>query len=253
VAGAFTGKIDDSRASLKGNLVFGPWHDTEVFLNAGSGFHSNDARVVIQNPTVQTLPKASAYEVGLRTRPVPHRVDLRVSLWVLDLTSELVFNADDATFDAKGATRRYGTEFSAFVRLGDAVSLLSDWTWSHAQFRGTGEAVPLAPVLTSRTDIIIRWRRTLESNLELRYLGDRPATGDRRVTAKGYIVIDWTTRYRYRRLGFFAAIENVFNAQWREAQFFFESQLRNEAAPAADIHFTPGVPRTFLLGVSLYF
>ena len=59
--------------------------------------------------------------------------------------------------------------------------------------------------------------------------------------------------YRYKQVGFFVSIENLFDAQWREAQFFFASQLRTEAAPVNDIHFTPGVPRTFLLGMSLYF
>ena len=76
---------------------------------------------------------------------------------------------------------------------------------------------------------------------------------DRSATAKGYTVFDWTTHYWYKQIAAFVSIENLFNTQWREAQFFFPSQLRTEAAPVGDIHFTPGVPRTFLLGVSLYF
>jgi len=250
--GALTGKVDDARPSLKGNLVFGPWLHTELFLNAGSGFHSNDARVVIQNPTAPTLPKASAYEVGVRTQQFK-RLDVRVSLWLLDLTSELVFNGDDAMFEARGATRRYGTEVTARLKLTDVLLLVTDWTLTHAEFRGTGEAVPLAPTVTNRTELILRLPWGFESNLEMRYLGDRPAVEDRSVSAKGYLVFDWTTRYRYKSFGFFLSIENILNAQWREAQFFFSSQLRGEPAPVADIHFTPGVPRTFLLGGSLYF
>ena len=249
---AVTGKVDDARPSLKGNLIFGPWAGTEFFLNAGSGFHSNDARAVVRNLTAQTLPKATGYEVGVRTQQF-QRLDLRVSLWLLDLTSELVFNGDDATFEPKGATRRYGTEVSARLKLTDWLLLVSDWTVTHAEFRGTGEAVPLAPELTIRSDLILRLAGGLESNLEMRYLGDRPAIEDRSATAKGYTVFDWTTRYRYKQIAAFVSIENLFNAQWREAQFFFQSQLRTEAAPVGDIHFTPGVPRTFLLGLSLYF
>ena len=113
--------------------------------------------------------------------------------------------------------------------------------------------MPLAPELTIRADLIARLPGGLESNLEMRYLGDRPAIEDRSATAKGYTVFDWTTRYRYKQVAAFVSIENLFNAQWREAQFFFPSQLRTEAAPVGDIHFTPGVPRTFLLGVSVYF
>jgi len=250
--GAVTGKVDDARPSLKGNLILGPWADTHFFLNAGSGFHSNDARAVIMNPAAQTLPKVSGYELGMRTKAVP-RLDLRASLWLLDLTSELVFVGDEGMTQARGATRRYGSEVSARLTLSDRLLLVSDWTLTHAEFRGTGEAVPIAPELTVRTDLIARLPGGLESNLEMRYLGDRPAVEDRSATAKGYTVFDWTTRYRYKQVAAFVSIENLFDAQWREAQFFFASQLRTEAAPVDDIHFTPGVPRTFLLGMTYYF
>ncbi len=39
-----SGKASDSIASPKFSLVLGPWSKTEFFFNAGSGFHSNDAR-----------------------------------------------------------------------------------------------------------------------------------------------------------------------------------------------------------------
>ncbi len=47
--GSATGKVHDARPSFKGNLIFGPWAGTELFLNAGTGFHSNDARAVVTN------------------------------------------------------------------------------------------------------------------------------------------------------------------------------------------------------------
>src|SRR5207245_10034562 len=93
--GAVTGKVDDSRPSVKGNLIVGPWAGTEFFLNAGSGFHSNDARAVVRNATAQTIPTATDYEAGVRTQQF-QRLDLRDSLWLLDLTSELVFNVHGA-------------------------------------------------------------------------------------------------------------------------------------------------------------
>ena len=256
--GAVSGTVDEARPSLKGNLILGPWLDTEVFLNAGSGFHSNDARAVVTNTTAQTLPQATGYEVGVRSKRI-QRLDLRVSLWLLDLTSELRFVGDAGTTEARGATRRYGTEVSARLTLTDWLLLVSEWTWTHAEFRGTGEAVPLAPEVTLRTDLIARLPGGLESNLELRYLGDRPAIEDRSATAKGSTIVDWTMRYRFQHEGkrtalvAFASIENLFDARGREAQFFFASRLQHEPSPVNDIHFTPGTPRTFLLGMSWYF
>lgn len=93
-----SGKAAAMITTTKGNLILGPWFGTEFFLNGGTGFHSNDARAVVSNPNIQPLARATGYEVGLRTRQWD-RVELLVALWTLDLSSELVFNGDDATTD----------------------------------------------------------------------------------------------------------------------------------------------------------
>jgi hypothetical protein len=62
------GVTDAVIASTKGNLILGPWFGAEFFLNVGTGFHSNDARAIVSNPNAQTLPRATGYEVGLRTK-----------------------------------------------------------------------------------------------------------------------------------------------------------------------------------------
>jgi hypothetical protein len=36
-------------ASPKGNLIFGPWQNTEYYLSVGQGFHSNDLRGALRN------------------------------------------------------------------------------------------------------------------------------------------------------------------------------------------------------------
>ena len=41
---ANSGSAHDSITSPKASLVFGPWAETEFFVNAGRGFHENDAR-----------------------------------------------------------------------------------------------------------------------------------------------------------------------------------------------------------------
>lgn len=45
------GTASQGRVSPKLSLVFGPWHKTEFFVDAGNGFHSNDARGMITAPT----------------------------------------------------------------------------------------------------------------------------------------------------------------------------------------------------------
>ncbi len=49
-----SGSETDALVSPKFGIVLGPWSDTELYLNAGTGFHSNDAR-----GTVTTLDPVS--------------------------------------------------------------------------------------------------------------------------------------------------------------------------------------------------
>ncbi len=88
----------------------------------------------------------------------------------------------------------------------------------------------------------------------MRYLGDRPANGERTAIAQGYTVFNSTTRYRYKNLEAFLSIENLTNTKWREAQFSFTSRLPGEPVEGVDdIHFTPGNPRSFMGGLAVRF
>jgi hypothetical protein len=73
--------------SPKFSVVLGPFARTEVFINAGEGFHGNDARgvAITESPAdgsaLQSLPflvKTRGAEIGLRTKTVP-KLDSSVS------------------------------------------------------------------------------------------------------------------------------------------------------------------------------
>ena len=80
--------------SPKGGVTFGPWGATEFYVNAGEGFHSNDARGVMAtrdvtgNPITPVTPlvKAKGAELGLRTVVLPH---LQTTAGGLDTASRL--------------------------------------------------------------------------------------------------------------------------------------------------------------------
>jgi outer membrane receptor protein involved in Fe transport len=126
--------------------------------------------------------------------------------------------------------------------------------------------------------------RGLRAGLRFRYLADRPAfdetsveyqtlnpTDPRRVNTEGYIVFDLYAAYRYRWLEAGFAIQNLFDARWREAQFGNHSCTKDEVSnPAnpnfavcgvtvatrtgvADVHFTPGVPFNLQLTLKAFF
>jgi hypothetical protein len=88
--------------------------------------------------------------------------------------------------------------------------------------------------------------------------GRRPADVNRTAYAQPFTVFDWVNRYRLPvkvergRLEAFFTIQNLFDVDWRQAQFFYESQLRGQPA-VTDIHFVPGTPRNIMGGVAWYF
>ena len=246
------GSVTKARPNVKANLVLGPWFQTEFFANFGTGFHSNDARSVMADRTETALPTARGYEFGVRSKVIP-RTELSLTYWVLDLASELVFVGDEGTTEPRGPSHREGIEFATRVQILEWLTFSGDMTASRAEF-DTGAAVALAPRLTARADLTARLPWGLASSFGMRYLGDRYADEDRHQTARGYLLFDFTARYRYKWLEAFLSIENLTNTEYREAQFFFTSRLAGEPATGVpDIHYTPGNPRSFLGGLAVRF
>jgi outer membrane receptor protein involved in Fe transport len=203
-------------------------------------------------PSLPALPTARGYEFGVKTSAIP-RVELSVTYWVLDLASELVFSGDAGTTEARGSSHREGWEFVTRIRLLDWLTFSGDVTTSHAVF-DDGQAVPLAPRVTARADLTARLPFGLDTSATMRHLSDRFADEARQQTARGYTVLDLAARYRSRLIEPFVSIENVTNADWREAQFAFASRLPGEPAGGVqDVHFTPGTPRTVLGGIAVRF
>ncbi len=253
--GNLSGHQTKARPDVKANLILGPWFETELFANFGTGFHSNDARAVLANPKLDALPTATAYEFGFRTKILP-RTEIFATYWFLNLSSELVFNGDDGTTSAEGPTHREGLEFGTKIRLLDWLTFTGDFTYTtHAEFvRPVPAPIPLAPIWTARWDLTARLPGGFSTSLEMRYVGDRPADEERLQTARGYTLFNWTGRYRYKNFEAFLSIENLANTEWRESQFAFNSRLGGEPAEGVnDIHFTPGNPRTFLGGLAFHF
>ncbi len=133
------GSESDWVPSIKGNLIFGPWGQTEYFVNAGTGFHSNDARDVIPASDAETLPMAAAYELGVRHQP-SEQLDLFTAFYLMNLESELVFVGDAGTMEARGRTRRWGGEVGARWQPIDWLGLSGDLTAGKAIFAATGAA-----------------------------------------------------------------------------------------------------------------
>jgi outer membrane receptor protein involved in Fe transport len=246
------GKAVKAIPSVKASLALGPWHQTELFANFGTGFHSNDARAVILDPTLDALARAEGYEFGIRTRPFP-RLQLALTYWALNLWSELAFVGDEGTTEALGPNRRLGGEFSARVELLDWLTFNGNFTITRANF-DNGDTVPLSPRTTAYADLTARFPWGLSASLAVNYVGPRFLTEDRSVSGDGYTLLNFVARYRYKFLEAFLNLNNLLNQKYDEVQFFYTSRLRGEPVEGvADVHFTPGAPFSVFGGLAVRF
>lgn len=253
-----SGSVDATIMTTKGNLILGPWAGTEIFLNAGTGFHSNDARAVVNSANIQALPKATGYEVGFRTRQWD-RLEVSASFWLLDLTSELVYQGNLGTTQILGATRRYGTDLGSRLQLLDWLSLSGTVTLNSAEFRETGNPIPQAPTLTGRGELTARFPVGLSASLEMLHLGARPLTQDRSINAQAWTIFNVVARYRPQSKGWwqymegFLSVQNLMDVSWRQTQLAYETKLATDAAPVNGLQFTPGGPRTVTAGLAWHY
>lgn len=233
----------------KFNLIYSPVNRVQIFLNAGSGFHSNDARSVVQQSNNHSLPNAPGAEIGTILQ-VNDRFITTAAFWWLELENELVYIGDEGTTENKGASRRTGIDLSMRYQLTQWLYADVDLNIARNRFIkkllaeevSSEYYIPLAPSITSTGGLTARFKNGFETTLRYRYLADRPANETNTIKANGYNVFDFTANYFVKRYKVGLQIENLSNTEWNEAQFNTESRLANEITPVEELHFTPGTP-----------
>ena len=129
VNAANSGTASKVLPSPKLSLIFGPWSNTEFYLQGGFSFHSNDARGATQtvepvsadnpfpNTPVSRIPlliPTKGGEIGVRTMAVPH-LQSTLSLWYLRSASELQQDGDTGGTTASAQpSNRYGVELANY-------------------------------------------------------------------------------------------------------------------------------------------
>ena len=151
VNAANSGSRSKVMLSPKMSVVIGPWYDTEYFVNAGYGYHSNDARgtTIRRDPTngefldgaaSQISPAAwsRGAEVGIRSNFIPG-LNTTVAAWWLNSSQELVFVGDAGTTEINGASDRYGIEWTNYYKPTDWLTLDADYAITTARFADVPE------------------------------------------------------------------------------------------------------------------
>jgi hypothetical protein len=252
--------------SPKGGAVLGPWQLTEFYVNAGFGYHSNDARgaTISRDPLtgddafrVTPLVRAKGAEVGLRTIRLP-RTQITASLWRLDLASELVFVGDAGTTEAGRPSHRHGLEVTTYSRLTPWLTADADVSWSRARFTDDDPAGALIPGALQRVvaaGLSLEPRGPWSGSVRLRHFGPRPLIEDGSVQSRSTSLVNAQIGYRFSpRLQAVADIFNVFNASVSDIDYYYVSRLPGEGLDGvADIHSHPAIPRALRAAIRVSF
>jgi hypothetical protein len=262
---ANAGKDSDMIASPKLSLVFGPWARTELYLNAGTGFHSNDARgtVTTVDPTtlapvapVPFLVRSKGAEVGLRSQPT-RNITSTFAVFVLDFDSEIVFVGDAGTTEASRPSRRIGAEYTLRSKLTPWLFLDLDAAYTRARFLEDDPAAP-GRYIPGATEGVVSAALNFNDlwggwfgGVRWRYFGPRPLIEDNSVRSGPSSPLSARLGYKFDG-GLIVRVDafNVLDQKSHQIDYFYASRLAGEpAAGIDDVHFHPLEPRSFRLVV----
>jgi hypothetical protein len=226
--------------SPKATLVFGPWKKTELYLDAGTGFHSNDARGVTitvdsagaPQGRVPLLVRTKGAEVGARTSILPGLVST-LSFWFLQSSSELTFDGDSGDTEANGPSRRYGIEWANFYKPRRWLTLSADFSVAHARYLDPQDTVNGAsgfyiansiPVVISAA-AVIDLPSGVFAGARLRYFSSQPVIEDDSQRQPESTIVNAVLGYRFRRYEISAEVLNLFDSQADDIAYFYPYRL----------------------------
>ncbi|MFZ5549266.1 MAG: TonB-dependent receptor [Pseudomonadota bacterium] len=259
-----SGRAHDRQWSPKLTLVAGPWQKTEVFLNAGRGLHSNDARGTTatvdprSGEPVAKVPGLAAqrgWELGLRTEAVD-RLQSSLALWQLKSDSELVYVGDAGATEASGASTRRGVEWNNRWTPNEHFLLDADLAWTHARF-DNGDRIPNAVDTVASVAASVKDIGPWSASLQWRWLGAGALIEDNSVRSApsstfnlrvARALRDWTGLEADLTLDVF----NLLDAKVNDIQYFYAYRVPGrEAQEGKVVH--PAEPRSARLTLRLGF
>lgn len=252
-----SGTNSDDLISLKANVIYQIRDEWEGYVSWGQGFHSNDARgTTIQvDPAsgdavdrVDPLVRSTGYEVGVRGF-IADKLNTSLSLWTLELDSELLFVGDAGNTEASGKSERYGVEFTSYYQLAENWTLDFEYAYTDAELVDAPHSenrIPGAIEQVVQLGVSLDQQQGWFGSLRHRYFGERPLTEDASVeSGKSGI---WNLRVGYHvnsNLTVSVDVLNLTDSDDHDIDYYYESRLATEPSGqvAEDVHFHPFEPR----------
>ena len=252
--GLNSGERDDAIVSPKLSLVAGPWASTELYVQGGLGYHSNDARGVNSRVDPVTLAavdradplvRTQGAEAGIRTSGAPG-LHTTVSAWWRGIDSELVFVGDAGATEAGRPSRRWGFELANYWDLNEHLAFDADVSWSRARFRNDapeGRRIPGAIETVVAAGITWKGWRGIFGSTRLRYFGPRPLIEDGSAHSDSTLLLSAQVGYRWNeRWSLSVDAFNLLNRKDSDIEYLYESAISPAAPLREERHFHPVEP-----------
>jgi len=248
------GTATDSQFSPKIGLAYRFSNTIEGYANWGQGFHSNDARGVVNDTDpVDGLVKGEGSELGLRFE----QGDLKLSAtyWQLELGSELIFVGDSNSVEPKGGSERDGIEFVGawnpveWLAI-DAVYTISDAKYTDPAVAG-GEYIEGSVEDSGQlgfTAHLEKW----ELSSRLRYLGEYALTPDNVERAGSTMSLNLRAAYEFNKFTLYGELINATDADNKDIVYFYETDVSGLGVSEGRVS-RASEPRTVRVGVKYNF
>ncbi len=232
----------------KGSVAVGPWCDTEVYVSAGRGFHSDDVRGVLGTAPLEgtqlsvgripLMAKAVGEEVGIRNASLPG-LQIQLAVFREDFSSELRYDQDAGEDQATAPSRREGVEMSAQYHPAPWLELNTDLAFSHARYFknaatlagfygiADGTHIANAPVFIGSFGVLVDNLGPWFGGLQERFLGAYPLT-DGPVTprAPGYAETNLDVGYKLSAtVKLQISLYNLFDSRAYAAEYYYATDI----------------------------
>lgn len=261
-----SGRASDARVSPKLSFILGPWKKTELFVNAGSGFHSNDARGMTARLDPRTglpidrvpgLVRSRGQEIGLKTEAIA-KLQSTLALWRLDFDSELVYVGDAGHTEAGRPSQRQGVEWSHHWTPGEHVLMDLNLAWTRPRYTDhdhAGHAIVNASQRVANLTFALRNLGLWSGSLGVRYIGSAPLIENNTVRAPSIL----TTNLRVTRQlakDFVLALDvlNLTDRKNNDISYYYTSRVAGEPPGGVHgVHVHPAEPRTIRVTARVQF
>ncbi len=259
---ANSGDDTDEIFSPKASLIYAVSDATEIYLSGGYGFHSNDARGVVQSVDpvsgervmpVDPLVESKGAELGVKTQ-WKEKWNTSLAVWYLELDSELLFVGDAGATEPSRGSERWGVELNNFWMLDDVWSLEADFSWTDAEFRGNapeGDEIPGALETVASAAISAQYPSGWFGSLRARYFDEAPLVEDGSVESDGSTMVNLALGWTGERWRLQADVLNLLDSDDHDIDYFYASRLPDEPEDGVeDIHYHVFEPRQVRVAVS---